>query len=574
MRVFAPDTLVSIRLFSWLKSIQINGKYLTSKYTSDEGWSYDGDAGGGTLTLNGANITLGQANNANIYIGIPVTIVLEGENKLSGQQMGISAMSPITITGDGKLSAEGQQFGIQAQQGLIISGNADITASGGTIGIQVDNSQPLSITGSTVYASGGSAVGIYAFRSEVTISGSEVTAVGTNNAIGISATALSISDNSTVTFTGKNLGTQCASIEITDSNVTATGTQDIGLYATDNITIHSGTTDATGAKGALLANGSITLDEGMNVKTPALGRVSDDGKSIVQEDGTTKATYVVITETAPEFTTHQLILSGQIGMHFYMIIPEGMTGGDMTFTVGSRTAAATGTLQKDGRYMFTCYVNSVEMAETITATYTYTADEGMKTVTDTTSVKEYLEKVIDNEDGKAEYTAVAPLAMAIYNYGHYVMEALPGGSKHPKMPGTYTSELPLIDSLDGYEISAKLDSSVITAASYSQDLDSETAINFYLTTQSELTEEDVSVTAYADFDYTVEKVGSRWRVRITGIGAHELGTVFTMETGNTTIEASAMTYVQQCLANADAGDEANHAAALYEYYRQAISYNN
>ena len=75
--------------------------------------------------------------------------------------------------------------------------------------------------------------------------------------------------------------------------------------------------------------------------------------------------------------------------------------------------------------------------------------------------------------------------------------------------------------------------------------------------------------------FTVEKVGSRYRVQITGIGAHELGTLFTMTTGDTTISASAMTYVQQSLANGNASEATkNAAAALYEYYQQAINFGN
>ena len=282
-------------------------------------------------------------------------------------------------------------------------------------------------------------------------------------------------------------------------------------------------------------------------------------------------------DTKPRFKGHQLVLSGQIGMYFYISIPEGMTDGTMSFTVGDRTVTADGTLQSDGRYKFTCYVNSVEMAEEITATYTYTADGESKTVTDTTSVKEYLEIIINNEQGLAEYTAAAPLAKSIYNYGYYAMQAVPGGSKHPAMPDTYTGEVTLITSLDDYAISATLDTDVITKASYSLDLESETAINFYLTTDSELSKDNVSVTAPSGttFNYTVEKVGSRYRVQITGIGAHELGTVFTLRTGNTTISASAMTYVQQRLANANASEVTkNAAAALYAYYQEAINYRN
>lgn len=40
------------------------------------------------------------------------------------------------------------------------------------------------------------------------------------------------------------------------------------------------------------------------------------------------------------FKSHQLILSGQIGMHFLMILPEGTENGRMVFTVGSSMAEA------------------------------------------------------------------------------------------------------------------------------------------------------------------------------------------------------------------------------------------
>ncbi|MBQ7993110.1 MAG: hypothetical protein IJM63_02500 [Solobacterium sp.] len=46
------------------------------------------------------------------------------------------------------------------------------------------------------------------------------------------------------------------------------------------------------------------------------------------------------TATEPMFKSHQLILSGQIGMHFLMILPEGTENGRMVFTVGSSMAEA------------------------------------------------------------------------------------------------------------------------------------------------------------------------------------------------------------------------------------------
>ena len=348
------------------------------------------------------------------------------------------------------------------------------------------------------------------------------------------------------------------------------------------VTVANGTADkAYAAEGESVTVTAAEPEAGMRFKgwSGAEGLSFTDGSSAASPtatftmpaaDVTLAATYEAV---MPSFTARQLILSGQIGMHFYMTIPEGMRDGSMTFTVGSRTAAAGGALQSDGRYRFTCYVNSVEMAETITATYTYTAGGETRTVTDTTSVKAYLEAIITNNNGLEAYTAATPLAKAIYNYGHYAMQALPGGNKHPEMPDTYAGEADLIASLEGYAIEASLDDRVITAATYSLDLDSETTINFYLTAEHELTEANVSVTANATFAYTVEKVDSRYLVRITGIGAHELGEVFMLRTENTTISASVMTYVQQCLAGENTSAEAKQAAAaLYAYYRQAINY--
>ena len=276
----------------------------------------------------------------------------------------------------------------------------------------------------------------------------------------------------------------------------------------------------------------------------------------------------------PEFVSHQMVLSGQLGLHFCMSIPEGMTDGTLEFFVGKWSVTSDGALQSDGRYRFTCFINSVEMAEMITAVYTYTADGVKKTVTDVISVQDYLEYIISNMEGLASYTAAAPLAKALCNYSHYAGYAVPDGEKHPKMPDSYAAEAGLIGSLSGFGLKAALGGD-ITAAAFSLDLDCETALNFYLTTDTELSEQNVSVTADdgSSPEYTVARAGTRRHIRVTGIGAHKLGTVYTMTAGETSISASAMTYVQQCLSNTGAPEEAKRvAAALYEYYQQAVRY--
>ena len=77
-----------------------------------------------------------------------------------------------------------------------------------------------------------------------------------------------------------------------------------------------------------------------------------------------------------------------------------------------------------------------------------------------------------------------------------------------------------------------------------------------------------------NFDYTVEKTNTGYRVKITGIGAHELGSPFTVQAAGATIIASALSYVQQGLADNSTPEEKdrNTAAALYGYYTAAVQY--
>jgi len=331
-------------------------------------------------------------------------------------------------------------------------------------------------------------------------------------------------------------------------------------------------TPKTGYKITLTA----TPNEGYTFKEwrtePEGVEIGADNKFIMPPYDLT-VTAVFVSETEPEFVSHSLVLSGELGMNFTMSIPAGITDGSMTFKVGNRTADAVVTAQSGGEVQYTYYVTSVEMAETITAAYSCTMNGETKTVTDSISVKEYLETIITNTENKAEYTAATPLAKALYNYGHYAMSAVPDGPNHLEMPDTYAGT-GLVSSLSGYGVSASLSSNV-TAASYSLSLDSETAINIYLTTDSELTESDIGVSAPegTTFDYTAEKAGSRTRVTITGIGAHELGSEFTVTVGTSWIKASALSYVQKTLSNGNAAPEnKNAAAALYAYYEKAVEY--
>ena len=278
----------------------------------------------------------------------------------------------------------------------------------------------------------------------------------------------------------------------------------------------------------------------------------------------------------PSFGNCSVVLSGQIGMNFYMNLPDAYTDGTMEFTVGDRTATAAGVKQDDGRYKFTCCLTSVEMAEQITAVYTYEIDGVPESVNKIISVQGYLDKMITNAENDPEFAKASALAKALWNYGYYAQLAVADGKNHPPMASDYIGDANLPSSISGFDVTASLDNTMIVSATYSLTLDTETALNIYLTPAEgiTLTKENVSVAATGAYvEYAVEPVGSRYRVRITGIGAHELGTKITITAGTSTVTASALSYVQKCLANENAKPEAkNAAAALYRYYQETIRY--
>ena len=278
-----------------------------------------------------------------------------------------------------------------------------------------------------------------------------------------------------------------------------------------------------------------------------------------------------------------VVLSGQIGMSFYMTIPEEYTNHEVTFTIAadekSRTTTAIGKKLDDGRYRFTCYLTSVEMTDLITAVYNYEVNGVSKTESKQVTVQWYLNELIS----KAEDEKTANLAKALWTYGYYAHDAVTDGQNHVRMDLENVKVITTYPSI-GEEFVADVhrNESEVTKITYSLSLDSETALNIYLTPAEnvEFTNENFSVrkgnVAYTD--YIVEKVGARYRVKITGIGAHELGTGFNIEVGSgenkTTISnVSAVTVVKKYLANNTIKAETKKAAtALYYYYQAAIAY--
>ncbi|MBQ2200928.1 MAG: InlB B-repeat-containing protein, partial [Clostridia bacterium] len=156
----------------------------------------------------------------------------------------------------------------------------------------------------------------------------------------------------------------------------------------------------------------------------------------INGDATYYTTNPVVTEEGPAFMTQSLLLSGKIGVRFYVRLPEiegyeytgvdftieGMDGEDSSVAFSSDLPTNT-----KGYYGFTFYVGTIQMADTITATLNYKVDGESQTLEKTYSVKEYFEAFDANYEAHPElYTDanVVELIKATADLGHYVQTYL------------------------------------------------------------------------------------------------------------------------------------------------------
>ena len=332
--------------------------------------------------------------------------------------------------------------------------------------------------------------------------------------------------------------------------------------------------------------GTLTVTQGETEVT-----VENNQFTMPAGDVTVSATFKE--EVKPEFKSKSLVLSGQIGVNFFMKLPE-IEGVDysnsyMTFSI---TGKGTITARDDydatfkdksgnGYYGFTCFVNSIQMADTITATFHYGDDQ---TVLLDYSVADYI-AYFDEHQNEYNQTTL-DLIKAIAEYGHYAQPFLSAengwtiGTDYAEMTKHYTESFDLDSiktAIDGYTFVKNIEGSGITKATYRLNLESETMVDVFLTV-----EDGTELTASATFNgktfTAVKQADGRYRIRVSGISAHLLGETITI-TGTAgsdfTITVSALAYARAVLNSEAFGADAKNAmAALYRYYAAVEAYNS
>lgn len=300
-------------------------------------------------------------------------------------------------------------------------------------------------------------------------------------------------------------------------------------------------------------------------------------------------------EDRPAFATHSLVLGGELGINFFMDLPqfEGVdyTDSYMTFTVNDETQrdffdANDADLSGNGFYGFTCTVNSIQMADEITAVFHYQDAGEEKTVSQSYTVETYLNALLASDEISDEVKA---LARSLLDYGYYSQAFLSDiglwtiGTDHNGMTTRFTDSFSaeqiagILGALADQEAQRDTNRN-IQKITYSLYLDSKTSIYLYLQAAENYSGE-IGVALDDQPVSAVQEADGRCRITIPDLSADELGemhrvVITTDGEDPLTVQLSALSYVKACLEDESASDAMIDAmAALYNYYTASTVLN-
>ena len=305
---------------------------------------------------------------------------------------------------------------------------------------------------------------------------------------------------------------------------------------------------------------------------------------------------VAVPKNKPLFKTQSLVLTGEIGVTFYMdmsvLSASERKSSYMVFTIGSAASVKvpfdSGKKNSKGYYGFTCNTNSIQMADTITAVLHY---GNGKTVAREYSVVRYLEAIEKSASSYSE--KLMTLIHAIADYGHYAQLYLADvngwtiGADHAEMEKHYAMTYNYADILSKVQVYAfvkEIAGTNVTKATYMLHLDSATTVDVFLTTKDGTEPKNMTLTIHEQETGTekvktvtpVKMSDGRYRIRISGVQAHQLGDMITISgvAGKPfTVQVSALSYVRSVLNNAGSSEAAkNCLASMYAYYTAIMAY--
>ena len=293
----------------------------------------------------------------------------------------------------------------------------------------------------------------------------------------------------------------------------------------------------------------------------------------------------------PAFMTHSLVLSGELGLNFFMDLPVSdvvdYSGSYMLFAINGKTELDPydpydTDLGGNGYYGFTCSLNVLQLADPITAEFHYMENSVEKVISQQYTAEEYLLTLLNSDAVSDE---VKTLARALTDYGYYSQTFLAGienrtvNRDHVRLTTPFTDSYTpdqisdILNELAGQEFSRDR-SRDIRSVTCSLYLDSTLSIYLYLDTSEEYHGEIRATLDSAPVVVESEADG-RYRIVIPNLSADQLGDMHqviieTSDSASMTVRISGLSYIKTCLANsASDRDMVNAMAALYSYYSAA-----
>ena len=369
----------------------------------------------------------------------------------------------------------------------------------------------------------------------------------------------------------------------------------------------SGTVNIVKAK-KLVANGFKALGSGceaaqdpknITVSKSLVIKAGASKDSATETDEIGEEQYVEITEPVFTFNAKSLALESELAFRFKGYLNDETPSDDayMEFIIGDdlrKVEVLLSKAEKDekGRYVFTCYLNVLEVNEKVRAIF----HDGESSVErkNPLSVNDYLDQVAALHTGESEKDkATITLVNAIANYAHYAQKALDESYEdytvgneetdtYKAMPTRSETKLLSKEELEAFKVVKTTEEGFtkITKTSRSLTLDDKTAIIIYLTPEDTEYVPSVKVKDEDENDIyficTKEDDG-RFKLIIPNVSANELGINLKVEIDDgklTFTNLSALSYAYSVF-NAGKSDNYKMAvSAMYEYYIATLAYRN
>ena len=340
---------------------------------------------------------------------------------------------------------------------------------------------------------------------------------------------------------------------------------------------------------------SVQIADGLYIQTPEGGYLGEGSgnKAILYDAQGNKANHLVVAPRpwSPSFTTYSLTLEGTIGVNFFTdlsgLSEEERQACYVDFSVAGKGGFtqrvpydAKFTNESRDYYGFTCHVNSIQMADTITATLHYGDDQTVET---SSSVDTYV-KAFEKRKDKYDDRMIA-LVEAMADYGHYVQPFLSSvrgwtiGTDYARMETHFEEGFDhsaIVAAAKQHEHTASGITSDIANISYLLELDTTTTLALYFQL-AEGYDGPVTVRLDGKEVKAQELRDGRLRIACEGISAHKLADRHTFElqttAGTARIEASTLSYVYTIVSSTSQSDAAKDAmSALYRYWAAANAY--